>query len=384
MGLSINLNRQKVQKDGTCAVRLNIQHNGREKMPLGFSVSPEQWNDKTRRVRPGHRSAALYNSQIVDLLSRAEVLILKEPLMTAQQIASRLGASSLTGFIELARADLKEHPPKSWFTIKQRGWAIDRLERYASYVRPEQITIAWVKEYKAHLEAKGNKPNTVATQLRFLRTIYRRVCKRIGMAPLEILQGLDATEKYADVPEMCSPEEILRLKEYADHQKGWAAKAVHMWLFSLVAAGIRWTDLCLLSRENLRDGRLSFVMRKTGKIKNVELHPMAKDIMARYPSPLLFDIAQGRVPTDRDIASKNVVANKFLKVAAKACGIDRRLHTHNARHSFAALALWGGMDDRAIQQLMGIDDKAFKHYRARFSQPVLDQAMKKVLQGLEV
>ena len=36
------------------------------------------------------------------------------------------------------------------------------------------------------------------------------------------------------------------------------------------------------------------------------------------------------------------------------------------------------MDDRAIQQVLGVTPKTFEHYRARFPQEAIDEAMGKV------
>ena len=90
------------------------------------------------------------------------------------------------------------------------------------------------------------------------------------------------------------------------------------------------------------------------------------------------------LPTDpKGIAGANALANKWLKVAARAVGITARLHTHNARHTTALWLFRAGVDDRVIQDVLGVDPKAFAHYKARITQDDRDDALRKALGGLE-
>lgn len=78
------------------------------------------------------------------------------------------------------------------------------------------------------------------------------------------------------------------------------------------------------------------------------------------------------------ISAANTLANRALKVAAKACGINKRLTTHMARHTFMQQGLEAEVHDRALQRLMGIGDQAYKHYRGSFSTDDLDRAHAKI------
>ena len=57
-----------------------------------------------------------------------------------------------------------------------------------------------------------------------------------------------------------------------------------------------------------------------------------------------------RMGTDKasygKISAANTLANRALKVAAKACGINKRLTTHMARHTFMQQGLEAEVHDR--------------------------------------
>lgn len=240
---------------------------------------------------------------------------------------------------------------------------------------PGEVTPLLMDQYRAHM-LRTVKHNTAATQLRILRTIYRRVCRRLGEAPKDILENVDAVERYGAAPVQPTPAEVDRLQQWADTRGDDAARFVHMWLFSYYSSGIRWGDLCRLTVSQITGGRVIVpTQSKSDEPKNVKLRDKAARIAGLYRSgEYVFGIAGAKEPTPRQIQSANARANKWLKRAAKDCGITARLHTHSARHSYMARGRKAKVDDRTLQASMGIGDKAFKHYSGRFPQERVDEA----------
>lgn len=364
------------RKDGTAMVRLALNKGKTLRHPLGIWVKASEWDDRYRKLKVNARSNwAVLNKRIEQAKADAEAYVAQKPDATVEEVLAALkdGGHKGESLLAFTLRDLEKNPPKSWHTAQQRRLAVQRFDKFSPGIRPEDMAGGLMGRYRAHMIARKVKPNTAATQLRMLRTLYVRACKG-RMALKDILVDVDAVERYEEVPEMLSPEEVQRLEVYAEGRTGWKAGAVHRWLFSLYSGGIRWTDICLLEPKNIRDDRVRFIAHKTGKPKNVPLHPKAKAIAAIYSDgKRLFPLSGEPIP--ERVRSANTLANKYLKVAARACGIEKRLHTHNARHSFTDWAIRAGMDDRAIQSILGVDDKAYKHYRSRFPQEHLDQQM---------
>lgn len=378
MRISVELDTSPSRKgSGGCVVRLVFTRGKERARHPVVTVQKEHWDPKARRMEFRRQNADLVNAQIEAALARAQRLVLERPHLSPSMLREAMRAPDARGmtFAEAARKELEANPPRSWHTQRARSQLIARFEAWAGPVGIEQVDADLVRRFRAHVVKGGAGPNSASEILRRLRAVYNRTCKLLKVVPRNIVDGVEMGESYDRPPVVFTPKEVGRLVKYAEGQEGWKSKAVHMWLFSLYAGGMRFTDLCRLTPENVRDGRVVYSASKTGKPKNVPLRAEARAIVKRYAGQATVF---GVDPAPASIVAANVVANRYLKVAAKACGITKRLTTHNARHSFAAWALNARLDDRAIQQIMGIDDKAFKHYRSKFGQEVLDRAMGKV------
>lgn len=326
--------------------------------------------------------AGIMNDRIEQELARATGIALKEPSLTPDQVKERLRLPEARGktFTELARLDLKETPPDSWHTMKQRGQLIERFDKFAPGVAVGDVNSALLERFRAAMLRRGVSSNSAASNLRRLRTIYNRVCERAGVPPLPVLKGLKATERYNSPKATLNAAEIASLERYAKKAQGWNAKAVDMWLFSFYCAGIRWGDLCRLTVGNIVDGQLSYKQWKSDELKVVWLSDGAKAIAKKYvDGKMLFGVEGSKMPAYQRIAGANVKANAALKVAAKACGITKVLSTHTSRHSFMRAGLLAGVSDRGLQQLMGIGDKSFKNYRGSFTLDELSDQHKRIL-----
>lgn len=322
---------------------------------------------------------------IYPVLGWTLALGLERPDASAEELVASLAGEGTRGmtFAEAARLDLKNDPP-GYHTARQRGPLIARFEAFSPGLRTERITSDVMRRFRASILARGASPNTAATQCRQLRTIYNRVCRLQGIPRKDILEDVDAVERYGAPKIPLTGEEVARLEKYAEKAEGWNAKAVHMWLFSEYCAGIRWGDLCRLTAGNLADGRVRIEQSKTDAGKNVKLDRKGLRLSKLYAEgPMIFGIDGGRpLGTDKasygKISAANTLANRALKVAAKACGINKRLTTHMARHTFMQQGLEAEVHDRALQKLMGIGDQAYKHYRGSFSTDDLDKAHERI------
>lgn len=372
-----------LREDGTLTVSLRVFHKVRRRKLL-LRIHPKHWDEKKLRVKISHPQSAHLNRHITSTLERAERLSLEREGITADELIRLLSSPDGSGksFSEIALLDLKETPPRSWHTQRNRKAIIHRFSQFR-IIPTASITPFVMEQFRAYLLCTPSHPgariiteNSAVNYLRVIRTMYRRVCKRLGIVPRNILEDVDATEHYSEVPQMVSPQEVQRLERYADSRTGWKAQGVHMWLFSYYSSGIRWGDLCRLTTGQIGGGRVVIPAQGKNKApKNVVLRPQAARIASLYTvGDYVFGINADKVPTEQQIKNANLNANRSLRAAAKACGIALRMHTHNSRHTYMAQGLKHRVDDRILQRSMGIGDKAFKHYRAQFPQSDIDEA----------
>ncbi|MEY3498741.1 MAG: hypothetical protein RL308_410 [Bacteroidota bacterium] len=118
--------------------------------------------------------------------------------------------------------------------------------------------------------------------------------------------------------------------------------------------GFAYKDLAALRRENIEigiDGNRWIVIRrgKTGVTCRIPLFPISENIIKKYASHAEVIITGKLLPVP-----SNQKMNAYLKEVAAICGIDKDLHTHLARHTYATtVTLSNGIPMETVSKLLG-------------------------------
>ncbi|ACT96722.1 tyrosine-type recombinase/integrase [Dyadobacter fermentans] len=133
-----------------------------------------------------------------------------------------------------------------------------------------------------------------------------------------------------------------------------------LWVFSYLCNGMNFMDICHLRRSSIKLGgaHLEFIREKTKdsnrqdvKTVRVPLMPESLQIIDRWgnndqsPSAFLFPFLDDGMTLDRQMRTvKQVIwkTNKNLAKISEALGLDIKLRTYEARHSFATTLLRSG------------------------------------------
>ena len=360
----------------------------------GEYVAKRHWNPNARRVRAGHPVADELNALIEDKLAVAqgERVRLKRaghPL-TAEAIKAALVASGpdkvSADFLAYAdrhvealrvRGQIREH--------KRQKAVFKKLRAFASRSLPfERVTPRFLKDYETHLLALGNKPSTVNSNFRVIRTaLYAAIREGEFAQERNPFFHFKLIRKNAPDRPKLSAEQVGALEAVDLGGRGPGAPLVarvrDAFLFSFYGAGVRFTDVALMRRSNVAvvEGEgggpqavVSYVMGKTGKPTTVRMDPAAVPIVRAYlaraadgDDPYLFPFLDGYdVSTPEGLVkasgSQNVVVNKYLKkVAARVeeeleVAMPAKLTFHAARHAWADLARKSGRDLHEIRNAM--------------------------------
>ena len=237
-----------------------------------------------------------------------------------------------------------------------------------SAVTPEQIGefLGWRK--KGGAAAATIRLHAVALRI-FFRFLVQR--KMLEVDPTEFL-GVPKVERY--LPETLSAPEVTRLIQAA--AGGTPLERRDRAIVELLyASGLRVSELCSARLENL-DLEQGFI-RVVGKGNKQRLVPVgsgARQALERYLSsgrPALvgaktggevFLSVRGRKLTNQRIW-------QLLGELAARAGLEKDVHPHMLRHSFATHLLQGGADLRIIQELLGHADisttQVYTHVDAR-------------------
>ena len=154
--------------------------------------------------------------------------------------------------------------------------------------------------------------------------------------------------------------EELKLFANLEYENGSiikTAQKVFMLAFNL--AGIRIEDILTLRWDNVKNNRIEYVMAKTGAINSFQITLQIQSLLDYFRSiqvvrsnTLIVPILDEKIALlksskseienekyKKEIGRKTSLINKFLNKISEDAGIDKKITTHIARHSFASIAI---------------------------------------------
>lgn len=286
----------------------------------------------------------------------------------------------------------------------------------------KDITYTFLNEFKQYLQKMPNcnnpkvtlNPNTIKKNFEVFRTIYLAGVDELEEKGLSLARNPFSKLKLESVDplrkEKLTDEEIERIKalQLEKHSIIWDAR--NCFLFAFYCAGIRAGDSIALRRNNIHkksDGtyRLEYTMEKTHKKINIEILPEALEILSYYVdfnklnSKFIFPfLGEGTIFEDtanndeikamsveqkkafkKRISSIESSLNKQLAKIASMAGIEKKITTHIARHSFADKARKQDASTTDIKGLMGHSTvKMTENYLNNFDLESQDNTLKRV------
>jgi integrase/recombinase XerD len=255
---------------------------------------------------------------------------------------------------QLRKAMLEELQRRNLSPITTRIY-LRCVEEFARYYKksPDQLGPEHIRQYQAHLFTE-RKLSAIAVdqQVSGLRFFFLHTLKRPWM-----LEGMARPKHATRLPEVLSREEVERLIQ------GAASRLHRTWLLILYGTGIRREELVRLNVADIDSGRMLIHIRqgKGRKDREVILSPRLLDELRDYwrwvqpkPETYLFPNQDPRQNGEGHMSGKTVF--DAVQQAARRAGIDKHVHPHTLRHSFACHLLESGADLRTIQLLLGHAD----------------------------
>ncbi len=164
----------------------------------------------------------------------------------------------------------------------------------------------------------------------------------------DITNGIKRPKKEKKIPIVLTKKEIKKLIEIFDNEK---SKLIVSLIYS---CGLRVSELVSLKFSDLNfEDKTGYIRQAKGKKDRMfnipiflfeRLKEQAK-IQKQGDQEYLFSGPKGKL-TDRNI-------QKIVRNAAKRAGIEKPVHVHTLRHSFATHLLEDGVDIRKIQIMLG-------------------------------
>lgn len=227
---------------------------------------------------------------------------------------------------------------------------IDSVERFARYYEksPDQVNAEQVRSYLLYLlEERKLSWSAIHVNRAALRFLYVRVLRQHWFD-----EEIQPPKRHPPLPTVLSPEEITRILDATRNLKHWTILA------TLYATGMRCKEIRLLKVEDIDSKRMLIHIRngKGQTPREVNLSPVLQERLRIYwrwrkPKDWLFPSKQR---PDHPMDSKSI--RHLCANAGRRAGIQRHVHPHVFRHSFATHLLDQGADLRTIQVLLGHAD----------------------------
>lgn len=260
---------------------------------------------------------------------------------------------------------------RSILTVSNYDRYLTRFLEYTKIMNPADLTESQVREYRLWLNRQpGTKVGRNVDTLKRRTQNYYLIALRAFLKFLR-KRGIESLNperiELAKVPErsldLISTQELNRLMDAPDTQSlsGLRDKAILELLFS---TGLRVSELCALSQEDVDLNRDEFSVRGKGdKVRVVFLSDTARNAIRAYLKERKdFDdamfIQYGKNAKQSDVKNKELrltsrSVQRIIKRYATIAGITRKVTPHVIRHSFATDLLSNGADLRSVQALLG-------------------------------
>ena len=367
--LSFYLRAKEIRKDGTVPIMGRIRIG---KSMAQFSakcyVTEKIWDTKSARAIGKSKIAKELNQS----LDRISVLVhthydnLKEKSgdVTAEQVKSLFQgiASEQESLLLFADKFLERQKLRVGINLNPHTYRrYIRSFRYVkTYLREKYnlsdislhaLNLSFINGYDHYLRIElGLKPSTIDGVITLLKSLLRRATNE-GLISRNPFVGFKL--KYEPLkPKSITREQLeMLMKVQLNTEQQYRVR--DLFIFSAFT-GIAYGDIKALTYENLvqNDDGVWWIHSKRSKTDvkfSVPMLQPALEIIERY---------RGTAPDNRIFklpSSSNICIN--LKIISDACGFEKRINFHGARHCYASvITLSQGVPIETVSQLLGHSD----------------------------
>ena len=401
--MSIKINafcrKDRIATDQTTILYLRFTiHRKSRYVSTGVRIPVAQWNFESQSPQP---SAQHLLYQIYEQMEPYQKQIRRmEALDMAITLETLLGKEKKP--ISCTIADYWEHIIEQ----TEREGRLSSASRYkvilsqlkhahlASH-RFEEITLDHLYHFERTLKKLGNKPNSIVTKMSILKAVYNKalsnrvfICSDNPFTRYNVGKNREIPQKRA-----IQKEDVLRLMQTSTPETNspYTDLSKDLFLFSYFSAGINFKDMAMLRYSDIIDGRIYYCRKKTGKKMNCGLTIQAHAILDKYTDSgkasddYIFPILDKKThKTSLQIANRlhKVLAriNRELNEWGNRLGLQTKLTTYVARHTYATVMKRSGVNIALISESLGHSDLSTTQiYLDSFENSQIDEAMKNLV-----
>jgi site-specific recombinase XerD len=224
----------------------------------------------------------------------------------------------------------------------------------------DELNLDFLNRFERYHLAKGNKLGGLSAYMRTIRSINNKAIKagiadKEGYAFNDYVIRSGKPEKRALTIDAIRKIAVLELDEDTT-----LSRDRNIFMMSFLLNGMSFVDLAHLKLSNIIDGRVRYTRQKTNEPYNIKIHDQLKPLLdyfikSKKKSDYILDIIKEDNPIKQyeSIVWARERYNKNLKKIANKAGIEEKVTSYAARHTFASGADDMGIPLTAISQMLG-------------------------------
>ena len=222
------------------------------------------------------------------------------------------------------------------------------LRRFIAYLGKNEVPFKdfdalLMRNYHTWLKNQELGRNTISLYIRNLKRVYRLAAGDGLVADCNPFEGMDVSYHVKKERNGLTPDEVKRLRNLdLSGESQMTVFARDIFLFTVYARGMRSDDIFRLTRNNIKDGQLTYRQHITGKEISMPWEPPMQEIADRYKrkgTPLLFPVITAKSPREQWRQYDGILhrINYSLKKLGEMIGLDYPLNLTVARHSWESM-----------------------------------------------
>lgn len=237
-------------------------------------------------------------------------------------------------------------------TVKNYITALNSLSVFVSVHQERYLTPSCLVKYEAWLKDNGKNRNTTSCYIRSLRSLFNK-CYPNSQHPFhKTFTGHATTPKRS-----LSLNDMRHIIRCSSLIPEFLHVFYDIFLFSVFGLGIPFADVTRLTRNNIHGNMLVYHRRKTGKKISVPLLPEMLEILSRYKTnddnALLFPVLKSSYCSQTTYHNALCRYNRALGKIGRLLGIEEKMTSYVARHTWATLANEAGISIKNISIALG-------------------------------
>lgn len=269
-------------------------------------------------------------------------------------------------------------------TIANYKTALNALGRYLKNdVKIAAIDQNLIKEFERWLKERRVCLNSISCYMRSLRSLVNRLTADGATDAFKnVYTGRAKTEKRA-----IAESDIVKIRQTQLRPGSFLSLARDVFLFSYYALGMPFVDIAFMRRSQIADDVLTYYRHKTGQRVVVPLEPCALEILRRYlhEGEYVFPFLKSLDPQKAYMEYLQALNryNRSLKSLSQKAGLEARLTSYTARHTWASVANDANVDLPVISKALGhTNTKTTQTYIREINDERLAEANRKLIRRI--